>query len=729
MVATIRAYAALKQALDREAAQFLDNAIASRRPSDTRSATDFLARTLMEAGRLSDALPLLRELFNSQTPNFDVGLLLDCASRLKQDKVILDTCQALYDRGVREWGYQEFESQYLEEYDPPKAISRLQEFIAANPTHRVAKLRLALVGMRYGQNDLVQVSEAILPAPQDLPMRYAVSVIRLLQWHNAGKLAVDYAYRLLRAHHSEIEAHKAYLASFMAGIGPEDVPVTMDKAGIGSAVQYTESGNGAVGWFVIEDTDNPSSEFEELSAKTDIAHELLGKRVGDSFVLAKSTIHDRTGKILQILSKYTRRFQAIGEQMQLRFGAQSVIQTMHVPAPEKLTAADFQPVLDSVKARSEAVSKLGEVYKSTPVTVHMYAAPLGGTAYDGLMYLAMSEHDFVRCAPPQMEALTNALTALGSKSTVVLDLTALATLRLLGITREVLTGTSFRFVISPATFTQLQERRVESRFGAAHRIMYYEKGQHYITETTEEQAARQKAAFEEYMQCLEKNTKVASVPQLATLTPERRELLTKVFGQYGLESALLALSPGHIWWTDDFAAGEFAKSELGAERVWTQAVLEHIAILGLVDRGVADEACAKLIGFDYQCTHFTGAVMAAALRVSNGSVDAFPMPQMIRAFAPLTVVNRSVAFILLAAFIVRMSLEPLLPETKCIATRAFLNTFPNDSETNAQLLLFRSQCASLMTLNPLAQADFIMCFDQWNKERWTQGYIVKPSST
>jgi len=121
--------------------------------------------------------------------------------------------------------------------------------------------------------------------------------------------------------------------------------------------------------------------------------------------------------------------------------------------------------------------------------------------------------------------------------------------------------------------------------------------------------------------------------------------------------------------------------------------------------------------------------MAAALRVSNGSVDAFPMPQMIRAFAPLTVVNRSVAFILLAAFIVRMSLEPLLPETKCIATRAFLNTFPNDSETNAQLLLFRSQCASLMTLNPLAQADFIMCFDQWNKERWTQGYIVKPSST
>jgi hypothetical protein len=323
--------------------------------------------------------------------------------------------------------------------------------------------------------------------------------------------------------------------------------------------------------------------------------------------------------------------------------------------------------------------------------------------------------------------LANALTALGSKSTVVLDLTALATLRLLGITREVLTGTAFRFVISPATFAELQQLRVESRIGAGHGIMYYEKGQHYITETTEEQAARQKAAFEEYMQCIEKNTKVVSVPQLATLTPERRELLTKLFGQYGLESALLALSPGHIWWTDDFGAAEFAKAELGVERAWTQAVLEHMANLGLIDRGLVDEALAKLIGFDYQSTHFTSAVMIAGLRVSKGSVDAFPMRQIIRAFAPLPRTNRSVALGLLAEFILRMSFEPLLPETKCVAIKALLNTFPNDPVTNAQLMSLRSKCAGVMTLNPLAQADFVKCFDQWTKERWTQSYIVKPS--
>jgi hypothetical protein len=46
-----------------------------------------------------------------------------------------------------------------------------------------------------------------------------------------------------------------------------------------------------------------------------------------------------------------------------------------------------------------------------------------------------------------------------------------------------------------------------------------------------------------------------------------------------------------------------AKTELGVERAWTQAVLEHIANLGLIDRAIADESYARLIDFDYQCTH------------------------------------------------------------------------------------------------------------------------------
>jgi tetratricopeptide (TPR) repeat protein len=729
MVMTIKANAALSQAQDVEAGRFLDDAIASRRPEDSRCATDFLARTLPEAGRPADALPLLQELFNAQTPNFDVGLLLNCAARLKQDQVILDTCQTLYERGIRHWQVVEFESRYLEEYDFKKAIRRLEEFITANPTERLPKLRLAIIRTRYGQSDAVHLSEEILPPPEELPMPYAVPVVHLLQWHGEAKLAVDYAYRVLRAHYSEFEAHKAYLASLLTGSRPEDIPAAMENVEVGSAVQYAEGGDTPVGWFVIEDTEAPDREFEEISADSEIARELLGKKLGDSFVVAKSPVKNRVGKVVQILSKYTRRFQVIGDQMQLKFGAQSVIQTIRLPSPDGVTVADLQPMLDSVKAHSEAVSKLRELYRSTVVTLHLYGRQLGHTAHEGLIDLAISEDDFIRSAPPQVEVFASTLASLGSKSTVVVDLTALATLQLLGISRQVLTSTAFQFVMTPATFTELRELKAKSRSSTAHDTMYYENGQHYLTKTTLEESEKQKAVFEEYVESIEKHVAVTPVPQVASLTPERRDLLEKILGRYGLESALLALSPGYIWWTDDFAAGEIAKSEFGVERIWTQAIVEHLSSLGLLERGLVEEVYAKLVGFNYQVTHFTGSVMAAALRVSNGSVDRFPMCQVVRAFEPAASGNRNVALGLLAEFIVKLTFEPTLLETRCIAMKAFLNTFPNDPTTNAQLAAFRSQCAALMALNPLAQADFLKCFDQWRRERLTQNFIVKSSSS
>jgi tetratricopeptide (TPR) repeat protein len=725
LVAVINAFVSIRRKLPEQTGPLLDEAVAARRQTDTRSATDFLARILLEAGRPSDALPLLQELFDTSGPTFDVSLLLECAQRLGKEKVILDTCQALYDRGVRDWDLQEFESQYLEERDYQKAISRLREFIAANPDHRVAKLRLAIVAMRYGQNDLAPLSESTLPPPDQLPMRYAVPAVRVLQWQSHSTLAVDYAYRALRAHTSEIEAHKAYLASLMTGARP-DIPAAMNEVAVGSAVEYSEKSEAPAGWFVIEDTDKPSREFEELPASDEIAKELLGKKVGDSFVLAKSPVKNRVGKITQILSKYTRRFQAIGDQMELRFPDQTVIRTLHVPPPEKVTVADIQPMLDTIKARSEIVTKLREIYRTTAITLNMYGEKLGHGACEALFDLVTSEADFVRCAQPTTDALASAMATLETKGTVVLDLVALTTLRLLGITRQVLTSGGFRFVVSAATYTELQELRAKARFAMPHGTMYYESGQHYMTQTTEEQSEREKAAFEEWMQCVENNTTVVSVPDVAALDPERRKTLEKIIGWEGLEAAVAALVPGNILWSDDLVFAEVAKFELGVERVWTQALIEHLANRGLIDRAVAEEAYAKLVGFNYQATHFRGSAIVAALRVSNGSVDAFPMRQMIQAFGPLaaSVADRKTAFLMLAEFILKLSLEPLLPETKCIATKALLDTFPTDAETKAQLAVFRVQCGSLMTLNPVGQADFLRCFDQWNREKLT----LNPSS-
>jgi tetratricopeptide (TPR) repeat protein len=712
LLASIQAYSALKQSQEALCSQKLDEALVSRRPGDSSTTTDFLARILLEAARLNDALPLLQELFQTQTPNFDVGLLFTCAGRLKRDEVILETCQELYDRGVRDWEFQEFESQYLEEYDPMKAIMRLEEFIQGNRENRVAKLRLAIVAMRYGKENLVQLTEEVMPPPEDLSMRYAVAAIQALQWQKRETFAVEYAYRLLRAHTEEVEAHKAYLASLNPGLRP-DIPVTMEKVAIGSAVQFTEVGANESEWIVIEDTDNPSAAFEEIRPSDDLAVKLLGKRAGETFVLARSPVKDRVATINQVLSKYTRRFQMVGEKMEIKFGDQTVIRTMRMPTPEKLTAADLQPILDSVKKQSEAVARLREIYKTTPVTIYLYGDQLGHSAYEGLFDLAVSETGFVRCAHPQMDLFVDAVSSLATKSTIVLDLIALGTLRLLGVTRQVLTSGGARFALTPATFTALQQLRAKSRFGTAHGTMTYEEGQHYFTQTSQEQSDKEKVSFEEWMRTVEQNTTVLPVPELAAFDPARRQTLEDVLGRDGLEAAVLALTPGSILWTDDLTLAEVSKSELGTERVWSQAAIESLANQGLIDRSLADECHAKLLGFSYQATHFTGGTIAAALRVANGSVDSFPMKQAIENFRVTADNNRIIALRQLAEFVLRLSMEPMLPETKCVALESLLNTFSTDSTMRGQLLALRDQCARLMLLNPMEQRRFLVCFDRW----------------
>jgi hypothetical protein len=719
LIATINAYAALKQE-SAEAGKLLDEAIRERQETDSAIVTDFLARTLMEAGRLTEALPLLQELFNAQTPNFDVGLLLSCAFRLRQRKVILDTCQTLYDRGARDWDLLEFESQYLEEDDFPKAIARLEGFIVANPEHRIAKVRLGIIATRYGRSDIGLLSEQVLPAPEELPMRYALPVVHVLQWQGQGMLAIEYAYKVLRAHYSELEAHKAYLASVIPGSRPNDLPpATMETVEVGSAIQYTESNAAAAEWVVIEDTNEPKEAFDELEATSDRAKELLGKRVGDTFVVAKSSVKDRVGSILQIISKYARRFQVIGEEMQKKFGEQSVIQLMRIPPAEQLSLTDLQPMLDSAKAQSEAMLQLRELYKSTPATLHMYGDKFGNGVYEAVLDLAISETDFIKCAPPEQEVLASALATLGAKSTVVIELSALATLRLLGITRQVLTSGAFRFVLSPATYAELQQLRAQSRTSTARGTLHYENGQPSYALTSEEQAEREKASFEEWMQCIEENTSVVVVPEITALPPEQREISENVIGRSGLESALLAKAPGHVLWTDDGILAEVVKNELGVERVWTQAMVEHIANLGLMDRSASNEAYAKLVGFNYVCTHFDGQTMLAAVRISNGAVDRFPTHQMIRVFGELYAANKNSAFRLLAEFILRLYSEPFLPETRCLVLKAFLDTFPSEPRTGRLLQSFRQQCVQLLSLNPLTADDFNRCFEQWSRDRRT----------
>ncbi len=101
------------------------------------------------------------------------------------------------------------------------------------------------------------------------------------------------------------------------------------------------------------------------------------------------------------------------------------------------------------------------------------------------------------------------------------------------------------------------------------------------------------------------------------------------------------------------------------------------------------------------------------------------MKQAIGAFRGTVANNRIIALRQLAEFVLRLSMEPMLPETKCVALESLLDTFPKDSATRTQLQALRDQCARQMILNPLEQRRFVACFDSWaQKSRIINPFIT-----
>jgi tetratricopeptide (TPR) repeat protein len=714
LVHAVNAYMAVKKGDLASGDRLLTESVASLAEDENETVLDFLARNLMQVGRLIQALPLLQALFQSQFPNFDAGLLLDCASRLRRDDIVLKVCQTLFERGQRDWNILEFELQYLEQYDYSKAKLRLETFVAANPEHRIAVLRLAILTTRVMGRSTIQLMEDRLPSPQDLPPRYAVAAVQMLQANGEATLAVDYAYWVLRSHFSDLNAHEAFVASLNPAIRP-DIPVEMESVRVGSAVLYAEGA--ATFCVVIEDTLTPSAEFEEIAASSSIGQELLGKRVGDTFILARSSIKDRVGTIQRILSKYARRFQVCMSQMQILFGDASPIQSFQVGSSGSPSQEDVQPILDSLKRRAEAVDSLRQAYADLPLSLHAYGQRFGGNAYDALLDLVTSDLD-IRCTGGPAEEFSSAVGILQSKSTVIVELSALATIRLLGIEKQVLGTEGLRFAMSQTTSEALEQLRMESQKGPSG-TMFFEGGRHYFVERSAEEAESYRIETWEWIERVKRNVSVLPAPLVADLPPEKRKELDGMLGRYGLEAITLAQSPGHVLWTDDLIVGVVASHEFGVERVWTQALVEHLANLGILSRGTADIASAKLIGFKFVTTHFNCRVMISAFETANWRLNSFPGKQMVAAFRQACANAPDISFRIFAEFTLLIYSQPLLPDTHCVAVRTLLDCFSEGAQTQKTLRNLLTQVHRLLVSNPMAQSDFQSC-----REAWERGNLV-----
>jgi tetratricopeptide (TPR) repeat protein len=677
----------------------------------------FLARLLMLIGRPADALPLWQELFNTEDPFFDPGNLLNCAARLHKDDLVMQTCDQLHARGVNDWHLLEFEVSYLEKYKIDTAIERLQGFIAQHPEHKLAKLRLSLIGLGLNRADLVRGEPEDIPSVDELPINYVLPAVQVMKYGGNPNAAVDYAYRFLRANFNEMRAHQALMVSMMPGLSAPDIPPELEVVGPNAAVCYQEIPQGGETWVVLEDTDKPSGDFEEISLTSPLAVGLCGRRVGETVVIAKGHLQDRSAKIVRILPKYVRRFQDSMGEMQVRFGAASSVESIRIEQPEGGDQRKaLEVILASVEKRAAAVAGARETYNTLPASLHWFGTCFGENAYVALMSLAEEEGQAIKCCFGSSEERDRGLQALQTAKGVIVDITALATLRLLRL-EKILSSTKFRFIISERTWITLQEMLFNARiFSGPSGTLLFKHGRHVIYEQTAEDNEQRIEKDKEFVQFLERVTEVRSAPGLAAIEPDKRESLEKFFGPYGAESIVLASDPDYVLWTDDLIQAQTAAQEFGSRRVWTQLVLGVLTDAGLLTSDEYSEASANLIGMEFVTTLFDSSSMLAAVRLAGWSVEKSPASQIVKIFsAPAA--DLQTLLRIFVEFTIRLYREPVSPEIRCSVTQTFLDTLASRPEAMTLLQSLRKLSTRVFGVNEIGRVQFDACFDRWLQHR------------
>lgn len=501
--------------------------------------------------------------------------------------------------------------------------------LASHPDDLETRLRLSVVGYRLNRKDLICTSPDGVPDVHTVRPQLGLAAVQILKMCGNPQVALEYAYRLSRLHQNEPDAQRAMLFA-LHPFGPKPEVLEPSEVGRDTSVEYVEEGSSSPSWITIESCENPPRSFPSIAPDSRLAMALLGKRVGQNFVLAETPFNDRMATVITIQSKYVHLYQDILSTWQLRFPELHDVYSVKMVNQEG--KVDLGPINNAVEKRHEFIDGLLDIYSKVPVPVHMFSDALGVTEIDSVAYLGRSPKVGLRCCGGSWDERLAAYSALETAETAVMDLSALGTLVLLGGLDQ-LKRMPIRIVVAQETVNALLEMLLEQTgFLEAEGGVYTKIGSEFgfIPVSVEEKKARAER-LAEVIEFLRGHCEVASCRGLAAIPPAQRNELINAFGLAGAQSIVLAKLPGSLLWTDDWTVATFASGQ-GASRAWTQLVLLFLCERGFMAETRGAEWMAKLIGYGYEFTWTNEHILAAACRLSGWNLREWPLSQALDQF-------------------------------------------------------------------------------------------------
>ncbi|HEY6395235.1 MAG TPA: hypothetical protein VIX12_07430, partial [Candidatus Binataceae bacterium] len=441
-----------------QASKIADEALAELTPDSLGEDRRKLAVLLHDLGRYRDALPLWQVLAPPGSLGTDTRRLLDCASRLGREDIALDLMRRMRPDGAAE-SSSTSELEKLERSDPEAALQMIEEQLAEHPEDRVMRLRRSILGARMGRSELVVSDPNAMPSIRVIPPQLGRGAVQIMRDAGRANESLSYAYELLRTRPNNIDTHRAYLAA-LGPIGPMPHVPDFESAAPGAAVCFVEQDQNVDRWVTLEDGADPDESRDEYNLNHPLTKVLKNKKVGEKFQLPEGRFSRKAGVIKQIISKYAYRYQDCLAGWQTRFPGQPETEIVY-RQPEAIlwseTPDDLEPIFESAaKGVSDPAKVADRAYINNAIPIHAVAQHLNMNDLQAMFVMAQRPEVPIKCCVGSAEELAWALAALERSNSIVLDLTAIATLCLLGRLNLLATWPR-QFLVSQATLAELRK--------------------------------------------------------------------------------------------------------------------------------------------------------------------------------------------------------------------------------------------------------------------------------
>ena len=404
---------------------------------------------------------------------------------------------------------------------------------------------------------------------------------------------LPFAYQARSVGIKDKEAHRNYIRLFLERSDKESEELNVAQVEIDHFVELKNK-RGEITTYHIVDQDDYDLTKGEIPVTDARATKLLGLKTKDVVVFDEGEPTEIRYEITDVKHKYVYAFQESIKKYNEWFGGGGFDGLMVMNVGD----GDFSSLFKLVASQRKQGRLITDEFREGQLPLATLARMNGKSLFEIWFSVVKSSGLKIIASSGRFEQLEKEIETVKNHKEIVVDSSALLTLRFLGLLNELPRAFS-RLLMTKAVDGNLRQWRAEFDAIAPFSVIWEDTGEKYHRRLTNEEVESRREFIDEIVLFVDRHAEILPATKVLTIPGENLDEYYSAFGA-GFTSVLLADEHNLPLYLDDFQLGQIGKS-LGWEinEVSVQAVLMKFKKLGLISQVDYWNALKKLLLANY----------------------------------------------------------------------------------------------------------------------------------